>query len=196
VSGCGEWKKPTKRNPLYKGKWKAPYIDNPAYKGVWHPRQIPNPDYFEDLHPSKLTPIGAIGFELWTLQDGILFDNIYIGKSEKEASHLAETLWRPKYDSEVAEGVKDTPKSGWKDLLQDLFVALGEFTNALVKDPLKAVTEKPNIALIVLGFPVVIFVILIAAFTMVRFFLSFFFSHFLLRVSKNLWVSCNCILGR
>jgi hypothetical protein len=30
--GCGEWKRPTKPNPDYKGKWSAPLIDNPDYK--------------------------------------------------------------------------------------------------------------------------------------------------------------------
>lgn len=30
--GCGEWKRPTKPNPDYKGKWSAPLIDNPEYK--------------------------------------------------------------------------------------------------------------------------------------------------------------------
>lgn len=38
--GCGEWVRPMKSNPEYKGKWSAPLIDNPAYKGVWKPRQI------------------------------------------------------------------------------------------------------------------------------------------------------------
>ena len=33
--GCGEWKRPTKSNPDYKGKWSAPMIDNPAYKVSW-----------------------------------------------------------------------------------------------------------------------------------------------------------------
>ena len=30
--GCGEWKRPTIKNPAYKGDWKAPLIDNPEYK--------------------------------------------------------------------------------------------------------------------------------------------------------------------
>ena len=30
--GCGEWKRPMKPNPAYKGKWSAPLIDNPDYK--------------------------------------------------------------------------------------------------------------------------------------------------------------------
>lgn len=38
--GCGEWVRPTKANPAYKGKWSAPLIDNPEYKGEWKPRQI------------------------------------------------------------------------------------------------------------------------------------------------------------
>lgn len=34
--GCGEWKRPTKPNPDYKGNWSAPMIDNPAYKVSAH----------------------------------------------------------------------------------------------------------------------------------------------------------------
>ena len=30
--GCGDWKRPMKPNPDYKGKWTAPMIDNPEYK--------------------------------------------------------------------------------------------------------------------------------------------------------------------
>jgi len=30
--GCGEWKRPLKANPEYKGPWKPPKIDNPEYK--------------------------------------------------------------------------------------------------------------------------------------------------------------------
>jgi len=30
--GCGEWKRPTKPNPAYKGKWVPAMIDNPEYK--------------------------------------------------------------------------------------------------------------------------------------------------------------------
>lgn len=67
VSGCGEWKRPTKANPAYKGKFYAPYIPNPAYKGEWKPRKIPNPNYFEDEHPARMDPIGALAVEVWTM---------------------------------------------------------------------------------------------------------------------------------
>lgn len=54
----------------------APQIDNPAYKGVWAPRKIDNPDYFEDKNPYTLNPIAGVAFEWWTMQDGILVDNV------------------------------------------------------------------------------------------------------------------------
>lgn len=38
--GCGEWVRPMKSNPAYKGKWSAPMIDNPEYKGEWAPKRI------------------------------------------------------------------------------------------------------------------------------------------------------------
>ncbi|XP_075150733.1 calnexin 99A isoform X2 [Haematobia irritans] len=78
VSGCGKWKAPLIANKEYKGKWRAPMIDNPNYKGKWAARKIPNPDFFEDLKPFKMTPISAIGIELWSMSNEILFDNLII----------------------------------------------------------------------------------------------------------------------
>lgn len=97
--GCGEWKPPTKQNPQYKGKWKAPFVENPAYNGIWKPRQIPNPDYFtvEKVH---LEPISAIGIEIWTMQDGILFDDILVTHDEADAQKYRDKTWKPKFDAE------------------------------------------------------------------------------------------------
>ncbi|KAL4191914.1 hypothetical protein AMTRI_Chr06g169650 [Amborella trichopoda] len=97
--GCGEWKRPTKRNPAYKGKWHAPLIDNPNYKGIWKPRQISNPDHFE-LEKPNVEPIAAIGIEIWTMQDGILFDNILIADDAKVAEQYREKAWKPKFEAE------------------------------------------------------------------------------------------------
>nr|ANT80549.1 calnexin-1 [Tradescantia hirsutiflora] len=97
--GCGEWKRPMKKNPAYKGKWHAPMIDNPDYKGIWKPQEIDNPEYFE-LDKPDFEPIAAIGIEIWTMQDGILFDNILIAADEKVAESYREKTWKPKYDVE------------------------------------------------------------------------------------------------
>ena len=96
VSGCGTWTAPMVANPAYKGKWTPPLIPNPAYKGEWAPRKIANPEYFEDKQPNKFLPIGGIGFELWTMDDDIQFDNIYISNDPKEAAKFADETFRVK----------------------------------------------------------------------------------------------------
>lgn len=39
---------------------------------------MPNPDYFHDPHPFKMTPIGGIGIELWSMSNDLYFDNLII----------------------------------------------------------------------------------------------------------------------
>ncbi|KAK6920428.1 Calreticulin/calnexin [Dillenia turbinata] len=117
--GCGEWKRPMKRNPAYKGKWHAPLIDNPNYKGIWKPQQIPNPDYFE-LDKPDFEPIAAIGIEIWTMQDGILFDNILIASDEKTATTYRDTTWQPKFQVEKEKQKAEDTASGLSDSLSSL----------------------------------------------------------------------------
>ena len=100
ASGCGEWRAPQKRNPLYRGKWAPPLVDNPAYQGEWAPRQIANPDYFVDETPFKFAPIVAAAVEIWTVSPGITFDNIHVGDSEATASRVAEQTWAVKQAEE------------------------------------------------------------------------------------------------
>ncbi|KAL6885623.1 hypothetical protein ACP4OV_010402 [Aristida adscensionis] len=116
--GCGEWKKPMKPNPAYKGKWHAPLIDNPNYKGIWKPREIPNPEYFE-LNKPDFDPIGAIGIEIWTMQDGILFDNILIANDEKVATSILHKTWKPKFTVEKEKEKADEAAAGLSDSLSE-----------------------------------------------------------------------------
>merc|ERR1719315_530084 len=53
-------------------------INNPGYQGKWKPARIPNPDYFEDPAPFKMTPIGGVGLELWSMSDDLYFDNLLL----------------------------------------------------------------------------------------------------------------------
>lgn len=76
--GCGMWQAPLIDNPSYKGKWRAPLIDNPNYQGKWAPKKIPNPDFYEDLMPFRMTTVAAVGIELWSMSNEILFDNIVV----------------------------------------------------------------------------------------------------------------------
>jgi calnexin len=134
VSGCGKWEPPMMKNPAYKGKWTAEFIDNPAYKGVWAPQKIANPDYFEDKVPSNFEPIGAIGFEIWTMQKDILFDNIYIGHSIADAEKLKAETFDLKNPAEKADEEANKPKPSESPKSPSDLV----FT----EDPVKYVKEK------------------------------------------------------
>ncbi|PON57007.1 Calreticulin/calnexin [Parasponia andersonii] len=116
--GCGEWKRPLKKNPAYKGKWHAPLIDNPNYKGIWKPQDIPNPDFFEIEKPD-FEPIAAIGIEIWTMQDGILFDNILITGDEKVAESYRQSAWKPKFEVEKEKQKAEEAAAGLSDGLSD-----------------------------------------------------------------------------
>ncbi|KUI67353.1 hypothetical protein VM1G_02652 [Cytospora mali] len=156
ASGCGAWSKPMIKNPEYKGKWTAPYIDNPAYKGVWAPRKIKNPDYFNDEHPANFEPMGAIGFEIWTMQNDILFDNIYIGHSIEDARKLAQETFHAKVGVEKAAEVAANPKKeeikSPSDLkfLDDPVLFTKEkvdlFLTIAQKDPIEAIKFVPEVA--------------------------------------------------
>ncbi|XP_050092720.1 calnexin-like isoform X1 [Anopheles aquasalis] len=87
--GCGLWKAPMISNPNYKGKWRPPLIANINYQGKWAPRKISNPDYFEDLNPFRMTAIVAVGIEIWSMSNEILFDNIVITDDESVANEWA-----------------------------------------------------------------------------------------------------------
>ncbi|ERS98008.1 hypothetical protein HMPREF1624_06181 [Sporothrix schenckii ATCC 58251] len=157
VSGCGPWTKPMKKNPDYKGKWSAPLIDNPAYKGVWAPRKIKNPAYFEDKTPANFEPMGAIGFEIWTMQNDILFDNIYIGHSVEDARKLAEETFFEKHSVEQLLELADKPKvedekkpvASDLKFLDDPILFVKEKINAFIAiasaDPIEAVKQVPEV---------------------------------------------------
>ncbi|KAJ7517333.1 hypothetical protein O6H91_21G019300 [Diphasiastrum complanatum] len=166
--GCGKWTRPTKPNPAYKGKWYAPSIDNPNYKGIWKPREIPNPDYFELDHPN-LEPIAAVGIEIWTMQDGIIFDNILVAHDEAIAQEYREKTWKTKFDVEkekqklddAKEDVSDGGLTGIKGKIFELLYRVAEIPQlSAYKDRIIELIGKaekqPNLTLGILGSVVVI----------------------------------------
>jgi len=117
--GCGEWKRPMIPNPEYKGKWVRPMIDNADYKGEWKPQQIDNPDFFVEEHPSHFSAIGGIGIEIWTMSNGIAYDNLLVTHDETVAAEVAAKTWKLKSERE-----KTKAKSGADD---GLLSSLGAF---------------------------------------------------------------------
>merc|ERR1711862_18348 len=86
----GEWEAPMKDNPDYKGDWKAKRISNPEYKGVWEAKKIPNPEYVDDDSLYKYDEFGFIGFDLWQVKGGTIFDNVIVTDDVAEADKFAQ----------------------------------------------------------------------------------------------------------
>merc|ERR1712187_326105 len=81
----GEWEAPTKDNPAYKGEWYVKRISNPEYKGIWEAKKIDNPEYEDDDALYKYDDFGFIGFDLWQVKGGTIFDNVIITDDVAEA---------------------------------------------------------------------------------------------------------------
>ncbi|WIA17175.1 hypothetical protein OEZ85_014058 [Tetradesmus obliquus] len=96
----GEWEAPTIPNPEYKGEWKPKMIDNPAYKGIWVAPDIDNPEYKHDDKLYLQKDIKYVGFELWQVKSGTIFDNILVTNSLEEAKKFAEDTWGKTKDGE------------------------------------------------------------------------------------------------
>jgi len=86
----GQWEAPMIDNPDYKGEWRAKMIDNPAYKGEWIHPMVANPDYVEDNNLYLFSDNKFVGFEIWQVKAGTIFDNIIVTDDVAEAEKLAE----------------------------------------------------------------------------------------------------------
>jgi len=86
----GEWEAPMKDNPAYKGDWYVKRISNPAYKGIWEAKKIANPEYQDDDALYKYDNFGFIGFDLWQVKGGTIFDNVIITDDTAEADAFAK----------------------------------------------------------------------------------------------------------
>merc|ERR1712185_323503 len=119
-------------NPEYKGEWKQKQIDNPAYKGEWVHPMVANPAYKEDdTVYNRCNPCTAIGFELWQVKAGTLFDDIILTDSIEEAKAFydethgvkapAEEAAQKKLDEEEAakkaaeEAAKEKDEEEWEE---------------------------------------------------------------------------------
>jgi len=109
----GSWESPQIPNPAYKGEWKPKQIPNPAYKGEWVHPQIDNPDYFHDDTVYKYEDFGVLGFDLWQVKAGTIFDNVLITDSEADQAAGAavyKTISEGEAAAKTAEEKKEAEK--------------------------------------------------------------------------------------
>merc|ERR1712032_1061869 len=102
----GEWEAPMKDNPAFKGDWSAKRISNPAYKGLWEAKKISNPEYEDDDSVYKYDDFGFLGFDLWQVKGGTIFDNVIITDDKGEADAFLQK-WKALSEFEKAENKKE-----------------------------------------------------------------------------------------
>merc|ERR1712066_1171037 len=88
--------------PAYKGDWYVKRIANPAYVGVWEAKMIANPEYEDDDFLYKYSDFGFIGFDLWQVKGGTIFDNVIITDDVAEADAFA-AKWKTLSEHESAK---------------------------------------------------------------------------------------------
>merc|ERR1711920_1128259 len=98
----GEWEAPMKDNEAYKGDWYGKRISNPAYKGIWEAKKIANPEYEDDDSVYKFADFGFLGFDLWQVKGGTIFDNVIITDDTAEADAFAKK-WKALSEVEKAK---------------------------------------------------------------------------------------------
>eukprot|EP00455_Lapot_gusevi_P022058 TRINITY_DN229_c0_g1_i5.p1 TRINITY_DN229_c0_g1~~TRINITY_DN229_c0_g1_i5.p1 ORF type:complete len:418 (-),score=216.11 TRINITY_DN229_c0_g1_i5:93-1346(-) len=98
----GKWEAPMIDNPEYKGPWTPKMIDNPAYKGPWVHPLIDNPEFKDDANLYRYNNIGVVGFELWQVKAGSIFDNIIVTDSVAEAEDFLASTYG-KYSAKEKE---------------------------------------------------------------------------------------------
>ncbi|UJR08285.1 hypothetical protein I4U23_012557 [Adineta vaga] len=113
----GAWEPPSVDNPEYKGVWKARQIDNPAYKGPWVHPEIDNPDYEDDPNLYLFKDLGVIGFDLWQVKSGTIFDNVIISDSVQSAEEFGKETWGKTKDAE--KKMKDSLDEAERKTMED-----------------------------------------------------------------------------
>merc|ERR1712203_108394 len=101
-----DWEVPLQDNPKYIVEWKAKQLPNPAYKGIWEARKLANPAYAPNNELYRYDDFGFIGFDLWQVRGGAIFDNIIITDEKAKADAFAEK-WREHKDAEERIGEKE-----------------------------------------------------------------------------------------
>merc|ERR1712228_432588 len=121
----GEWEAPMIDNSEYKGEWSVKRISNPAYKGIWEQKKIANPDYKDDDNLYSFADFGFLGFDLWQVKGGTIFDNIILtddkaeadsfAKKWKELSEVEKSKKKEDEDSKKTDDKKEEDKDDDKD---------------------------------------------------------------------------------
>ena len=78
-------------------------IENPEYKGEWVHPQVPNPAYVHDANIYAYDSHAFVGFEIWQVKAGTIFDNILVTDDVKLAHDKAAAALERFADEKAAQ---------------------------------------------------------------------------------------------
>merc|ERR1712062_802866 len=94
-------------------------------KGFWEAKKIANPEYEDDDAVYKFDDLGFVGFDLWQVKGGTIFDNVIITDDKAEAdvfakkwknlSEVEKSKKKEEDDAKAAADKKDDAKEDAKD---------------------------------------------------------------------------------
>merc|ERR1712216_993444 len=73
-----------------------------GYKGQWVHPQVDNPEFVDEKEPTKYTKMDYVGFDLWQVKSGDIFDNIIVTDSIEEADAFSKATFFKNKDAEKA----------------------------------------------------------------------------------------------
>merc|ERR1711915_548632 len=89
-------------------------------KGIWEAKKIANPEYEDDDQVYKYDDFGFLGFDLWQVKGGAIFDNVIVtddkaegdsfAKKWKELSEVEKSKKKEEDDSKKTEDKKEDEK--------------------------------------------------------------------------------------
>merc|ERR1712024_261071 len=102
----------------YKGDWNVKRISNPAYKGIWEAKKIANPEYVDDDKVYKYDDFGFLGFDLWQVKGGTIFDNVIVTDDKAEADTFAKK-WKELSEVEKSKKKEEDDAKKTEDKKED-----------------------------------------------------------------------------
>ena len=85
-------------------------------QGVWVHPEIDNPEYTSDPNLYKRDEVCAIGFDLWQVKSGTIFDSIMITDDIQAAKDFGENVWKKTYVSIRNGSIRRILKSSFKEI--------------------------------------------------------------------------------
>merc|ERR1712031_110 len=89
-----------------------------GYKGVWEAKKIANPEYEDDDSVYKYDDFGFVGFDLWQVKGGTIFDNVIITDDKAEADTFAKK-WKDLSEVEKAKKKEEEDSKKTDDAKDD-----------------------------------------------------------------------------